>query len=109
MTSPSPASRHQTGTDRLLVEVSGPVATVTFNNPGKHNALSADMRAALPGLLSALNADGEVRVIVVTGAGDKAFASGADVSEFGEQRTEPGARATYDESWAAANAAWASL
>jgi enoyl-CoA hydratase/carnithine racemase len=96
-------------TERLLVEVSGPIATVTFNNPGKRNALSADIRAALPGLLTALNADGEIRVIVVTGAGDKAFASGADVSEFGEQRTSPQARVSYDKSWAAVNDAWASL
>jgi enoyl-CoA hydratase len=88
---------HQTGTDRLLVEVTGPAAIVTLNNPAKRNALSADMRAALPGLLRALNADSEVRVIVVTGAGDKAFASGADISEFGEQRTSPAARAGYDE------------
>ena len=109
MTSPSPASRHQTGTDRLLVGVTGPVATVTFNNPGKRNALSADMRAALPGLLRALNADGEVWVIVMTGAGDKAFTSGADISEFSEQRTSAAARASYDQAWAAVNDAWASL
>jgi enoyl-CoA hydratase len=109
MTSPSPAAAHQTGTDRLLVEVTGPVATVTFNNPRKRNAFSADMRAALPGVLRALNADGEVRVIVVTGAGHKAFASGADISEFGEQRTSPDARASFDQSWAAVNGAWASL
>ena len=110
MTSSSPsAARYESGTDRLLVEVSGPVATVTFNNPGKHNALSADMRAALPGALRALNADGDVRVIVMTGAGDKAFTAGADISEFGEQRTSPAARASYDQAWAAANDAWASL
>ena len=111
MTSSSPgaAARHESGTDRLLVEVSGPVATVTFNNPGKHNALSADMRAALPGVLRALNADGDVRVIVMTGAGDKAFTAGADISEFGEQRTSRAARASYDQAWAAANDAWASL
>jgi enoyl-CoA hydratase len=111
MTSSSPgaAARYESGTDRLLVEVSGPVATVTFNNPGKHNALSADMRAALPGVLRALNADGDVRVIVMTGAGDKAFTVGADISEFGEQRTSPAARASYDQAWAAANDAWASL
>src|SRR5215471_4829294 len=109
MTSPSPAARYQTGTGRLLVEVTGRVATVTFNNPGKHNALSADMRAALPGLLTELNADGEVRVIVMTGAGDKAFTSGADISEFSEQRTSPAARASYDRAWAAVNDAWASL
>ena len=111
MTSSSPgaAARYESGTGRLLVEVSGPVATVTFNNPGKHNALSADMRAALPGVLRALNADGDVRVIVMTGAGDKAFTAGADISEFGEQRTSPAARASYDQAWAAANDAWASL
>jgi enoyl-CoA hydratase len=109
MTSPSPAARYETGTERLLAEVAGPVATVTFNNPGKHNALTADMRAALPGLLTALNADGDVRVIVMTGAGDKAFVSGADISEFGEQRTSAAARASYDQAWAAVNNAWASL
>ena len=109
MTSPSPASRYQTGTGKLLVEVTGRVATVTFNNPGKLNALSADMRAALPGLLRALNADGEVRVIVMTGAGDKAFTSGADISEFGEQRTSPEARAAYDRGQAALTGAWAEV
>ena len=107
--SPSAAARYESGTDRLLVEVSGSVATVTFNNPGKHNALSADMRAALPGVLRVLNADGDVRVIVMTGAGDKAFTAGADISEFGEQRTSPAARARYDEAWAAVNDAWASV
>ncbi|HVT70706.1 MAG TPA: enoyl-CoA hydratase [Trebonia sp.] len=96
MTSSPPAARHETGTDKLLVEVSGHVATVTFNNPAKRNALSTEMRTALPGLLAALNADPEVRVVVLTGAGDKAFASGADISEFGAQRTSPEARAAYD-------------
>ena len=109
MTSPSPAARHQTGTDKLLVEVAGPVATVTFNNPSKRNALSADMRAALPGVLKALNADGDVRVIVMTGAGDKAFASGADISEFGEQRTLSGRAGRLRPGQAALNDAWASL
>ena len=109
MTSPRPAARHETGTDRLLVGVTGHVATVTFNNPGKLNAMSADMRGALPGLLRALNADRDVRVIVMTGAGDKAFASGADISEFGSQRTTPAARASSDKDAAAMNDAWASL
>jgi enoyl-CoA hydratase len=68
MTAPTPAPRHQTGTDRLLLEVTGHVATVIFNNPGKRNALSVEMRAALPGLLSALNADNDVRAIVMNDA-----------------------------------------
>ena len=65
------------------------------------------MRAALPGLLAALNADGDVRVVVVTGAGDKAFVSGADISEFGAQRTAPADRAAYDRGQAAPAEAWA--
>lgn len=102
-------ARYDTGTEKLLVSADGPVATVTFNNPAKRNALSSDMRAALPGLLAALNADSDVRVVVVTGAGDKAFASGADISEFGAQRTSPEDRAVYDRAQAALNDAWASL
>jgi enoyl-CoA hydratase/carnithine racemase len=109
MTSPSPAVRHETGTDKLLAEVAGHIATVTFNNPAKRNALSADMRAALPALLAALDADGDVRVIVVTGAGDKAFASGADISEFGARRTAPADRAAYDRGQAALAQAWAAV
>ncbi len=109
MTSTNSPAQLKTGTDLLLVEVTGAVAVVTFNNPAKRNALSREIRAALPGALAALQADPEVRVVVVTGAGDKAFASGADISEFGEQRTTPAARADYDKGQAAQYAAWADL
>ena len=103
--SPAP----DTGTDKLLVEVADAIAVVTFNNPAKRNALSSEIRAALPGALAALDADPQVRVLVVTGAGDKAFASGADISEFGQQRTSPEARAEYDRGQAALAGAWAGL
>jgi enoyl-CoA hydratase/carnithine racemase len=93
----------------LLVEVTGPVAVVTVNNPAKRNALSAEIRAALPGVLDALGADPDVRVLIVTGAGDQAFVSGADISEFAQHRTSPEARARFDESMAAISQAWASL
>src|SRR5215831_16032929 len=106
MTSPAP---RETGTDKLLVEVTDMIAVVTFNNPAKRNALSSEIRAALPGVLAALEADPGVRVLVVTGAGDKAFASGADISEFGEQRTSPEARAQYDKGQAALAGAWTGL
>jgi len=109
MTSSSSPARHETGTDKLLVDVTGRVAVVTFNNPGKRNAVSSGMRAALAGLLGALQADSEVRVVVLTGAGDKAFASGADISEFAEQRTSPVARAEYDSGQAALDRSWGSL
>jgi enoyl-CoA hydratase len=109
MTSSSPPTRHDTGTGKLLVEVNDAVAVVTFNNPSKRNALSSDVRAALPGLLEALQADREVRVVVLTGAGDKAFVSGADISEFAERRTSPEARADYDRGWAALGRSWHTL
>ena len=100
---------HETGTDQLLVEVAGSVATVTFNNPARRNALTAQMRAALPGVLAALNADGDVRVVVATGAGEAAFMSGADISEFAAQRTAPADRAAFDRGQAALAEAWATL
>jgi enoyl-CoA hydratase len=114
MTSPSQPvpderGRHETGTDMLLVEITAGIATLTFNNPAKRNALSADMRSALPGVLAGLQADPDVRVVVITGAGDRAFVSGADISEFGEQRTSPAARGEFDRSMAAISRSWASL
>jgi enoyl-CoA hydratase len=109
MTSAHSPARHETGTDKLLVDVADAVAVVTLNNPEKRNALSSDMRAALPGLLDALQADAAVRVVVLTGAGDRAFASGADISEFAERRTSPAARAEYDAVAEALNRSWACL
>ena len=101
---------YPTGTGQLLAELSDDgIATVTFNNPAKRNALTREMRSALPGVLDRLNEDRDVRVVVVTGAGDKAFTAGADISEFGAQRTSPEARAEYDRGQAAIAAAWASL
>jgi enoyl-CoA hydratase len=99
----------QTGTDQLLVEAADGIAVLTFNNPAKRNAMSVGMRTALPGALAALAQDPEVRVVVCTGAGGKAFVSGADISEFGERRTAPEARAEYDATFAAIDRAWKAL
>ena len=99
----------QTGTDQLLVEAADGIAVLTFNNPAKRNAMSVGMRTALPGTLAALADDPEVRVVVCTGAGDRAFVSGADISEFGERRTAPEARAEYDATFAAIDRAWKAL
>ena len=98
-----------TGTDRLLVDIDDGIATVTFNNPAKRNALSIEIRTALPGTLRHLNDEPEVRVVITTGAGDQAFVSGADISEFGDMRSSPEARATYDRMAAESAAAWDGL
>jgi len=66
----------------LLIEHRGPVALVTLNRPDKLNAMSAAMKAEMAEALRSLDAADGVRVMVLTGAGDRAFTAGADVSEF---------------------------
>mgnify|MGYP003397053647 FL=1 len=66
----------------VLKEVHGRVALLIINRPEKRNALDGATRAQLLDLLDELRADAEVRVVVLTGAGDKAFVAGADISEF---------------------------
>jgi enoyl-CoA hydratase len=97
----------ETGTAQLLLERDGAIATITFNNPAKHNALSVEMQAAIPQALALADNDPAVRVIVIRGAGDKAFVSGADISEFGDRRTSADAVADYDRRSADVARAWA--
>lgn len=73
--------------DTLLVNIENGVATVTINRPGQRNALTRAMWARLPELFEAFRDGGEVRVIVLRGAGDEAFASGQDIKEFREMET----------------------
>ena len=73
------------GYETLLVEIDARVATVTINRPEKRNALSAAVRADLIAAVTKLIDDDEVRVIVITGVGNKAFVAGADIGEFAER------------------------
>jgi enoyl-CoA hydratase/carnithine racemase len=75
-------------TDALRVTRDGPIATLVLNRPEKHNAITREMWGALPGLLAELDRDGGVRVLVIRGEGEAAFASGADISEFGRVRAD---------------------
>jgi len=68
--------------DELLVRRDGPIATVTLNRPHKHNAITVAMWEALPRVLAPLAQDAGVHTVVLRGAGEEAFASGADISEF---------------------------
>ncbi len=70
----------------LLVEKEGRVATITVNRPDKLNALNGQVRCALVGALDELRADDDVRCVVLTGAGEKAFIAGADIGEFKDAR-----------------------
>ncbi len=76
-----------TGTELLLAHVSDGVGRIVLNDPARHNTISTDMARALPGAIAAIESDPDVRVIVLRGAGDKAFASGADIGEQNDRAT----------------------
>src|SRR5213082_4151099 len=82
-------------TSKMLAEKDGAVGRIIFNNPARHNAVSLHMWQAVLRIMDDFNADDQVRVIVVTGAGGKAFVSGADISEFKEKRASQEAAEAY--------------
>ncbi|UCF19364.1 MAG: enoyl-CoA hydratase/isomerase family protein [Gemmatimonadota bacterium] len=68
--------------DVVLIEKTDRIATITINRPDKLNALSPEVRVGLAVALEELRRDDDVRVAIITGAGDKAFIAGADIAEF---------------------------
>jgi enoyl-CoA hydratase len=69
--------------ENLLLEKDGPLATITFNNPNALNALTVATFEGLDRLLTELEKDAEIRVIILTGAGEKAFVAGGDIGHLG--------------------------
>jgi enoyl-CoA hydratase/carnithine racemase len=94
-----------TGTPKMLARKEGGIGWMTFNQPEKRNAVSFAMWQAIPKIMAGFEADPAVRVIVLTGAGDKAFVSGADISEFEEKRGSQEAIAAYNAASEAASEA----
>ena len=87
-----------TKTDKMLARKDGGVGYVIFNNPERHNAVSLDMWDATSRILEGFANDEEVRVLVLTGAGGKAFVSGADISKFESERATLEATRRYNAS-----------
>ena len=83
----------------ILVERDEPIAIATINRPDKLNALNWDLVAELAGELEKLDADDAIHCIVLTGAGDRAFAAGADIAEMADATTMQMATGPF-ESWA---------
>jgi enoyl-CoA hydratase len=81
--------------DKMISKVDGGVGWMIFNNPERHNAISLEMWDAALEIMAGFASDPSVRVMVVTGAGGKAFASGADISKFKDERQEAAALAHY--------------
>lgn len=95
----------QTTTEKLLVQKEGPIGWIVFNNPARHNAVSMSMWESIPGALKVFEDDPEIRVVILRGAGEKAFISGADISEFKEKRSGKEATDAYNAAGDAANRA----
>src|SRR5207249_1423635 len=92
-----------TKTDKMLARKEGKVGYVIFNNPERHNAVSLDMWARTTEILKGFAEDNDVRVVVLTGAGDKSFVSGADISRFESERASLEATKVYNATVAKAN------
>ena len=73
-------------TERLIAEIDGPIGWLSFNNPSKMNAMSADMWAGIAPIIDHFERDPAVRAVVLKGAGEKAFISGADINRFEERK-----------------------
>ena len=91
-------------TDRIIAERANGVGYLKLNQPEKHNAISYAMWVAIAGVMESFREDDEVRVVVMSGEGGRAFSAGADISEFSEIRSteaqieiyEAAGRAAYE-------------
>lgn len=85
-----------TATPNIRTDVRDAVATVEISNSARHNALSVAMMSELAVALRAMDEDQDVRVVVLRGAGERAFVSGADISEFPAQQDDDARQAADD-------------
>jgi enoyl-CoA hydratase len=82
-------------TEKILAEIDDGIGWLTFNNPERRNAMSMEMWQGVGDALEAFQSDPAVRVVVMKGAGGKAFVSGADISEFDQHRASAEQRKEY--------------
>jgi enoyl-CoA hydratase/carnithine racemase len=86
----------QLDTTQMRAQVEDGIGWIVYDNPERHNAMTREMLAALPGICERFDADPAVRVVVLRGAGERAFVSGADIGELRELRAAPPERAMHD-------------
>ena len=94
---------------RVDAGVEGGIGWLVFSQPNKHNAMTLAMQNETAEVLETYAVEDGVRVIVMRGAGEAAFVSGADISEFGEKRTSSEARTVYDQATRRVARAFAAL
>ena len=90
-------------TDKMIAEKEFPIGWITFNNPERRNAVTMAMWEALGDIVRDYEKDDAIRVIVLRGAGARAFVSGADISEFEEKRSSPETTRIYNQASGKAN------
>ncbi len=83
-------------TDKIITEQTGDIARIIFNQPEKRNAVSLEMWEAVEAAMTKFAADDSVRILILSGAGGKAFVSGADISKFETERASKEAVAHYN-------------
>src|SRR6202012_2081509 len=81
---------------KMLAAKDDGVGLITFNQPEKRNAISMEMWTGLGDILDEFAEDASVKVVVLTGAGNKAFVSGADISQFEKNRSNADAQQEYE-------------
>ncbi len=81
---------------QILAARDGGIGLITFNQPEKRNAMSMEMWLGLGEILTEYEADDTLSVVVLSGAGEKAFVSGADISQFAKHRNNADAQKEYD-------------
>ncbi len=82
-------------TENIKVDIEGHIAWLILNNPERHNAINLAMWQGIGDALEALEKNAAIRVVILRGAGEKAFASGADISEFDQHRANAEQRQQY--------------
>jgi len=93
LTSNAPPREYADG--KMLAAKDGGIGFITFNQPEKRNAMSVEMWQGLAEILDDFREDAAVRVVIMTGAGGKAFVSGADISQFEKRRANADAQEEY--------------
>ena len=84
-------------TDKIIVEKNDGIGHLILNQPNKRNAISLEMWQGIESVAENFSNDNEVRVVVLSGAGDKAFSAGADISQFEENRASKEATEHYNQ------------
>ncbi|WP_420625828.1 enoyl-CoA hydratase [Candidatus Poriferisodalis sp.] len=90
---------------QVHLERDGHVGRIILDHPERHNAISAQMWDGITAAATELENDHEIRVVVIRGAGERAFAAGADISQFGAQRSDASGNRSYDDTTSRAHAA----